>query len=211
MAIARDLTSALLPAFPELGPDSRALVGPLFVLLGQGHPVSPASLARAVGRPHGEVRGQLADWWGVRYDRDGRIIGFWGLDLFPTRQQIRVGQRDLFAWCAWDALCLAPLLGEELEVTSLCPASGDDIRLRVAPEGVLDVEPDDVRLALRLPSQAAGAGGSRDTVAREGRFLVDNRAAAEWSRSHPGLRLLSVDEGHRLGRAVWEALLGSGG
>jgi|GEM_PF-6566728 len=208
MAQTGELTTALLPTFPDLGPADRRLVGPLFVLLGQGRPVSPEALARAVGMPAADVRRRLAAWWGIRYDGDGLIIGFLGLDLFATRHQLRVGQRDVFAWSAWDALCLPALLGEEAAVASLCPATGDDVRLAVAPAGVLDAEPEDARLALEVPGPAGGGTGFRQAFCRDVRFLADREAAAEWQRAHPAVQILSLEQGHRLGQRVWRALLG---
>lgn len=204
----QELTDALLPIFPDFGTAGRPLVRPLFGLLAQGHPVTAEALAGATGLPLATVRRHLGQWWGVRYDSEGGVIGFWGLDLFATRHQLRIGERDLFAWCAWDTLFLPGLIGEEVEVTSLCPESGDDIRLRVAPEGVLDAEPDDVRLALKLPDPQAVRADVRHAFCCDVRFLVDPEAATRWQRQRPGVRLLSLEEGHRLGRAVWAALLG---
>ena len=208
---ARDLTAALRPVFPQFDSEARRLARTLFGLLARGYPVSIALVARKSGLTAGKARGYLDSWWGVRYDSDGRIIGSWGLDLFPTRHQLRVAERDLFAWCAWDALSLPALIGEEAEVASLCPATGDDIRLSMAPEGVLDAEPEDARLALGVPAAGASSPDARKAFCRDVRFLADGQAAAEWQREHPGVRILSLEEGHRLGRTVWRALLDEAG
>ena len=204
----RDLTAALLPAFPGFGGQGRLLARALLARLAQGYPVSLGVLAGDAGMAPELARAHLQTWWGLRYDSDGRVIGSWGLDLFPTRHRLRVTQRDLFAWCAWDALFLPGLIGEEAEVTSLCPATGDDIRLRVAPAGILDAEPEDARLALGIPAPGAAGADARRAFCRDGRFLADAQAAAEWRRGHPRVTIVSLDEGHRLGRAVWAALLG---
>ena len=207
----QELTDALLPIFPDFGTTGRPLVRPLFGLLAQGHPVTAEALAGATGLPVATVRRYLDQWWGLRYDSDSSIIGFWGLDLFATRHQLRIGERDLFAWCAWDCLFLPGLIGEEAEVTSLCPETGDDIRLRVAPEGVLDAEPEDIRLALQLPDPEAARDDVRCAFCGEVRFLADPEAASRWQQQHPGVRLLSLEAGHRLGGSVWAALLGEEG
>ncbi|HKJ70768.1 MAG TPA: organomercurial lyase [Gammaproteobacteria bacterium] len=206
-----EMAETLRAIFPAFGAAGRPLVRPLFGLLAQGRPVTPEALAGATGLPPATVRRHLSAWWGVRFDDDGAVIGFWGLDLFATRHQLRVGERDLFAWCAWDTLFLPGLIGEEAEVTTLCPASGDDIRLRVAPEGVLDAEPDDVRLALTIPDPQAARANVRGAFCCDVRFLVDADAARQWQADHPAVRLLSLEEGHRLGRAVWAGLLGEEG
>lgn len=207
---ARDLTAALRPAFPRFGTGGRRLARSLFALLARGFPVSLPVAANAAGLTAGAARDLLEAWWGIRFDSDGRIIGAWGLDLFPTRHQLRVAERDLFAWCAWDALSLPALISEEAEVTSLCPVTGDDIRLRVAPEGILDGEPEDARLALGVPAADLADDRTRKAFCREARFLADAGAGAEWQRSHPGVRLLSLEDGHRLGRRIWRHLLDEG-
>ncbi|MFP4561111.1 MAG: organomercurial lyase [Thiohalorhabdus sp.] len=202
---ASDLADALLPLFPDFGPEGRFLVLPLFALLGRGYPVGTAELAREAGRDEGTVRRHLAGWRGLRRDADGSVIGFGGLDLFPTRHHLRVGERDLFAWSAWDTLVLPAILGEEAAVASRCRATDDDILLRVAPEGVLDCEPEDVRLGLRIPRRVA----TREDLVGGVGFLAGREAAAEWRAAHPDARILSLEEGFRLGLEVWTRLLGA--
>ncbi|SCY22410.1 organomercurial lyase [Thiohalorhabdus denitrificans] len=201
-----DLADALLPLFPDFGPEGRFLVLPLFVLLGRGYPVGTAELAREAGRDEAAARRHLAGWRGLRRDGNGSIIGFGGLDLFPTRHHLRVGERDLFAWSAWDTLILPAILGEEASVASRCRTTDDDILLRVAPEGVLDCEPEDVRLGLRVPGRKA-PGESPPGV--EAGFLAGREAAAEWRAAYPDAHIFSLEEGFRLGLEVWTRLLGA--
>ncbi|MFP4614637.1 MAG: organomercurial lyase [Thiohalorhabdus sp.] len=203
---ASDLADAPVPMFPKFGPEGRFLVLPLFALLGRGYPVRVAELAREAGRDEGTVRRHLAGWRGLRRDADGSVIGFGGLDLFPTRHHLRVGERDLFAWSAWDTLILPAILGEEAAVASRCRATDDDILLRVAPEGVLDCEPEDVRLGLRVPGRKA-PGEGRPSV--EAVFLAGREAAGEWRGARTDARILSLEEGFRLGLEVWTRLLGA--
>jgi len=204
----QDLAAQLLPIFPDFGKQGRHLVVSLFALLARGYPVGITELAEGAGWSPVAVRDQLSRWWGIRYDDDGCIIGFWGLDLLPTRHHLRVGGRDLFAWCAWDTLFLPGLLGEEVAVHSRSAATGDDILLRVAPEGVLDSEPDDVRLSFLVPDAAAVKDGVRAAFCCHVGFLLGSRETESWLREHPGSRVLSLEEGFALGREVWLRLLG---
>ncbi|MFA9460085.1 organomercurial lyase [Thiohalorhabdus sp. Cl-TMA] len=202
-----DLTAALLPLFPDFGSEGRHLVPVLFRLLGRGYPVDAEELADRAEWAAEAVRRLLDGWRGVRYDEDGRIIGFWGLDLFPTRHHLRVGERDLFAWGAWDPLVLPFLLEEEVALTSRCFATDDDILLRVAPQGVLDSEPEDVRLAFRVPETEAVRYGVRAAFNQHIGFLAGPEPEAGWRDLPPGTQVLSLEEGFRLGQAVWTHLL----
>ncbi|MGM0413529.1 MAG: organomercurial lyase, partial [Pseudomonadota bacterium] len=199
------LTERLLPIFPDFGAEGRELVRPLFLRLAQGRPVEPAELAAASDWSTAAVNETLSRWWGIRYDEQGRIIGFWGLDLEPTRHHLRAGERELFAWCAWDTLFLADLTGETLEVTSPCPASGEAIHLRVGPDGVQEPTPA-ARLALTLPDPARARHGVREAFCC-GVDFVTEAAAEPWCRDHDDRHLLTLDQGHDLGRMVWAALL----
>lgn len=201
-----DIVDRLLPIFPDFGPDGGRLVVPLFAGLARGRPVAPADLAAETGWPVDAVQEQLDRWWGIRFDAAGRVVGFWGLDLEPTRHRLRLGDRELFAWCAWDTLFLPYLLGEELEVISPCPASGRDLRLRVGPEGVRDPGEPGACLALKVPDPVQAREGVRQAFCC-GVDFVTAAAAEQWGRDHEDRHLLSLDEGHRLGRAVWDALL----
>ena len=196
----------LLAIFPDFGADGARLVAPLFARLGQGRPVAPADLAAEAGWPVAAVNEQFRQWWGIRFDEAGRIIGFWGLDLEPTRHRLRLGERELFAWCAWDTLFLPYLLGEEIEVISPCPASGRDLRLRIGPEGVREPAEVGACLALKLPDPDRVRNGVREAFCCGVDFVTDT-AAEQWCRDHDDRHRLTLDEGYRLGRGVWDSLL----
>ncbi|SFD77447.1 Helix-turn-helix domain of alkylmercury lyase [Thiohalospira halophila DSM 15071] len=199
------LTERLLPIFPDFGAEGRELVRPLFRRLAHGRPVEPAELAAASGWSTAAVNETLSRWWGIRYDEEGRINGFWGLDLEPTRHQLRAGERALFAWCAWDTLFLADLMGETLEVTSPCPASGETIHLRVGPDGI-EGSPPAARLALTLPDPARARHGVREAFCCGVDFVTEG-AAEPWCQDRDDRHLLTLDQGYDLGQMVWEALL----
>jgi hypothetical protein len=89
---------ALEPTFPvrEDGPLALALIR----LLSAGHPVSPAALAQVVDRPEREVTERSDEWPNVERDQRRRVVGFSGLTFRATGHGLRVGDRQLHAWCA---------------------------------------------------------------------------------------------------------------
>ncbi len=116
----------------------------LYRLIAAGLPVSADGLALAVGRDPVEVAEVLAaiPASNFLYDSGGQIVGFRGLGQVPTRHHLGFAGKRLFAWCAFDCLFLAALLGGALEVASACPASGAEIRLTVTPKGVAAAGPE---------------------------------------------------------------------
>lgn len=76
----------------------------------------------------------------VESDARERIIGVLGLSQGRHPHAFTVGGHTLSTWCAWDALFLAPVLGEPADVRSRDPATGATIDVRVAPDGVAGPE-----------------------------------------------------------------------
>jgi alkylmercury lyase len=75
-------------------------------LLSGGQPVSPAALAQAADRDERDVVERLDDWPNIERAQRRGIVGFSGLTLRATAHSFRVGDRKLYAWCAWDTLFL---------------------------------------------------------------------------------------------------------
>jgi alkylmercury lyase len=140
--------------FPHLDARSGAVALALYRLLARGVPLSWAALAESTGRPEPALRALVAGWPGV-YEESGALTGFGGLSVRPvSRHTVRAGGRTLYARCAWDALFLPGVLGERLEVASSCAVTGVPVRLSVAPERVLALEPAGTLLSLREPEPA---------------------------------------------------------
>ncbi len=77
-------------------------------------PVPPERYAAATGLPPERVAEvfQGLSAAGVQFDSEGNLVGA-GLTPVPTPHRFRVGGRDLYAWCALDALFLPGLLGRD--------------------------------------------------------------------------------------------------
>ena len=134
--------------------------------------------------------------------------GFWGLTVqeMPPHQLVLDGHK-LWAWCAWDTLFLPRRLGAALDVASRCPTTGQEITLRVAPDGVISVEPANVVVSILEPNRPFDA----DVIAsfcHYVHFFVDAEAGENWTSEHPGTFLISLEEAFELGRVTDHALLG---
>ncbi len=148
-----------------------------------------------------ELTAALARWPNVHRDDRGRIIAFSGLSLAPTPHRFSVEGRRLYAWCAWDTLFLPALLGQPADVHSNCPATGTDVRLSVRPAGVIDSEPDAIRVSFPPPS-ATSTTDVTGSFCCHVHFLAGHQAADRWLIRHPGGVALTLDEAFRLGRMV---------
>jgi alkylmercury lyase len=194
----------LRPTFPvrEAGPLALALIR----LLSAGHPVSPAALAQVVGRPERKVTERLDDWPNVERDQRRRVVGFSGLTLRATGHGFRVGDRQLYAWCAWDTLFLPSLLGETARVSSKCAVTGANVELVVSPRDVQSTSPGEVYVT--FPALAGlDTGDMRRSFCCHVVFLARSEAAHSWERAHAGGMVLGVEAAQELGRRTVAPLL----
>lgn len=198
----QSLADAINRARPELTDADQQVWLTLYRLLGEGEPVSPEQLAAATELSEGDIETRLQKWPGVYRDDEGRIVGFWGLTVveMPPHEIILEG-RKLWAWCAWDTLFLPERLGTTLDVESRCPTTGEKISLRVAPQGVISVEPREVVVSILEPTGPFDA----DVIAsfcHYIHFFVDAQAGEKWTSAHPGTYLISLEEAFELARVT---------
>ena len=87
---------------------------------------------------------------GMQSDGTGNIVGA-ALTTQASPHEVRVGGKDLYAWCALDTLFIPGLLGESADIESVCPVSGGPVRLRVSPGRIESCEPADAWVSVFLP------------------------------------------------------------
>jgi hypothetical protein len=102
---------------------------------------SVGDVAARMGATEGEVREGYARLRSRRVlvtlpDGDGIRMAppFSGI---PTQHRVRVGDKEYFANCAWDALGIPAALHAEAEVLSRCEQTREPLRIHVGREGPL--------------------------------------------------------------------------
>lgn len=203
----RSLAKAVNRARPRLTETDQRISLALYKLLGEGKPVIPAELAEITDLPESEVSTRIGKWPGAFRDEQGRVVGLWGLSVSEMPpHEIFLDGRGLWAWCAWDTLFLPRRLGATLDVRSRCTATGQEITLRVAPEGVESVEPAGVVLSFLEPTRPFD-GDVIENFCCYVHFFVDAETGERWTSEHPGTFLISLEDAFELGRLTDEALL----
>jgi hypothetical protein len=114
--------AALTAATPSLDEDGQRLAAAVLRLLAAGQPASISAAAAAAAMPSSQAEAALRSWPAVFWDDQGRVTGFWGLALAAMPHHIRRTGTDLGAWCAWDPLFLARVIGH-LDVTTADPVT----------------------------------------------------------------------------------------
>ena len=175
----------------------------LFLLraLAKGKPVSQMSIAIALGMSLSAVQTALNAFRDIVYDDNENIVAC-GLSLIPTPHCFQVNGRNLFTWCAFDALMYPVALQQTAQVESHCPVTGFAVRLTVTPKGVAFLDPLGAVISIVIPAAFAGCCSIRNTFCSQVHFLNSPQAADAWRAMHPEATILSVEDAWRLGSAI---------
>jgi alkylmercury lyase len=134
-------------------------------------------------------------------DRDGNLVGL-GLSLVPTLHAYKIKGRQLYAWCAGDAIMFSIFLKADATIESPDPISGNKIRLIATPEGVRDLEPGTA--VVSHPAAGVDIAEVRAQFCNVTHFFTSVETAAQYVAQRPGLVIVPVDEVFRLWHRVWD-------
>jgi len=158
-----DAKSAWASTLASLGDEERARHALAIGAMVRGIAADGAISAEALGTQLGLEPERVSELLvglsalGIEIDADGTIFGA-ALTSTKTPHVVRLGARELFAWCALDTLFIPGLVGEPADIESTCPVSGETIRLRISPDGACEYSPDGAVLSVVLPGVSGGSG-----------------------------------------------------
>jgi hypothetical protein len=134
---------------------------------------------------------------------DGAISVAYPFSGRPTAHRVRFPSgHEGDAMCAIDALGIAPMFGQRIEVESRDSVSGETIGARVAPDGSAEWWPESaVVVAGAVRSQGDACSGCCPVL----NFFVSPANAERWLTEHPEVRgnVISMPEATAAGRAVF--------
>ncbi len=143
----------------------------------------------------------------VHRGADGEITVAYPFSGRPTAHQARFPNgHEVDAMCAIDALGIAPMFGEPIEVESRDPLSGEGIRVQVAPDGTAASWPESaVVVAGAIRDQGDACCGCCPVL----NFFFSPATAERWLAEHPDVRgkVISMREAAAAGRAVFGDVL----
>ena len=193
------IDAALAAAAGSPGEDEQRLAAAVLRLLAAGKPVSIPAAAALARLPGARAEQWLRSWPAVFWDDHDQVTGFRGLALTPMPHRIRRAGIELYAWCAWDPLFLALVIGD-LEVATADPVTGEAITYRISGDGAITgaSHPDAVLSFLR-PDQP----WNDDVITTFCHYVVQFTSpatAARWTAAHPGTFVISLDQAAELAR-----------
>jgi alkylmercury lyase len=194
-----ELADRFLSVFPKLDVEGQRIALETYRALGTGSAANVELIASAAGTAPSMTREVLRSFPGV-YWEDGQIVGFWGLSPRPVSQhRLHVGDRTLYAWCAWDTLFLPELLGVTAHVESRVNGTDQTVRMTVSKDGVGGIDPPGTVLSMLRPREDMLA----DIVKSLCHFIFffpSEAGAQAWLQGRPDAFLMTVEDGFRLGQ-----------
>jgi hypothetical protein len=139
----------------------------------------------------------------VHRGRDGEISVAYPFSGRPSAHRVRFPSgHEVDAMCAIDALGIAPMFGEAIEIESRDAGSGAEIRARVAADGSVEWSPESaVVVAGAVRSQGDACCGCCPVL----NFFVSPANAERWLTEHHEVRgnVISLPDAAAAGRAVF--------
>ncbi len=203
------IDAALAAATPHLGEDEQRLAAALLRLLSAGAPVTIAAAAAAAGMPRARAEPVLRSWPAVFWDDRGRVTGMWGLALAEMPHRIRRAGIGLHAWCAWDPLFLARVIGD-LQVATADPVTGEAITYRIGEDGAITgASHPGSALSFLRPGQPWG-DDVMTTFCHYVLHFTGPATAQRWTAAHPGTFVMSLGDAAELARRHAARAFGAG-
>ncbi|RZU78063.1 alkylmercury lyase-like protein [Micromonospora kangleipakensis] len=141
----------------------------------------------------------------VAVDSAGRLVAAYPFSPTPTPHVVSLGDIQVFAMCAIDALGMPFMLDTEATITSADPHTRQPVRVTIT-NGAATYQPAEAVIVYA----ATGDGGrSVDTCCSTINFFTSASNAQAWITAHPGLAatILDQDQAVTLGRDIFEPLL----
>ena len=118
--------------------------------------------------------------------RDGEIAVAYPFSGRPTSHRVRFPSgTEAFAMCAIDALGIAPMFGEPIQINTADPRSGERIDVALDPSGEAQWQPSDTVVVV------VGASGGENSFAGccpVLNFFASTASAQQWLAEHPAVQ-----------------------
>jgi hypothetical protein len=139
----------------------------------------------------------------IHFDKTGEIAVAYPFSGRPTPHSVRFPNgHKVDAMCALDALGIAPMFGEPIEIESRDPVSGDAIRARVAPDASVEWAPEPaVVVAGSMSNEGEACGGCCPVL----NFFASSANAERWLAAHPQVSgtVITIEDATAAGRTVF--------
>jgi hypothetical protein len=173
-----------------------------------GSPPSRAELNRLAADPAAidQVLARLHHADVLRLDPAGTPAVAYPFSAAPTRHRVQIlGEAEVYAMCAIDALGISPMLGADTRISSTDPLTAQQVTVHT-DDGDTSWRPD---TAVVVVPARASEGPSADCCCSSINFYVNRRTALAWTTAHPDIdaEILHPTDAEQLARRIFGSLL----
>jgi len=208
IATVDQLVDAISEAMPPLSATQLELVLSAYRAMLAGTPAEVTTIAAGADWRVDEAASQLREWPGVSFDRQGKVMGFWGLTVAPiSTHLVTTKAGSSWAWCALDPLFILPLVDERGTVAARSGVTGKPVELVVTPDRVTPIAAgsDEVYVSFLTPT-GPFSSDVRLTFCDYVHYFDSRQSAERWTSEHSGTFALPLDEAAAIGRRQAERL-----
>ena len=191
------LSEGYLTANP---PELQKLCVIAYRLLARGEPVTRAELAETTSYTDQKIEELITLIPSSAYERqvDGAFTGFIGLSINKTAHEFTVADRLLYTWCVFDALFLPAILGTNTLLSTICPATGREIKIAIRSDGAAPITPPNPVMSIIAPDHEACCSDLRGAFCNHVNFFADQSAYAQWDKGSNAGDAVSLDDAFAL-------------
>lgn len=138
-----------------------------------------------------------------------KVIGAYPFTERETEHLVEIGDQQIHAMCAIDALGAGSMLDKDSTIKSSCRATGSPITIELTAQGT-EIKSVDPETAIVWSGIQVSNGCAADSLCTVLAFFSSDEAFEEWRAKEqpdtPGYRL-TLDEGMQVGRAIFDPFL----
>ena len=200
----KKISEHFIHAFPVMTRLEQKIALALYRLLLFGEPVLINTLSKEVNQTEASIDKVLQSWPGLNFDEDNKMVGFWGLTIHETNHHLKVNDKNIYTWCAWDTLFIPELLNTTVQITSHCALSGDKISLTISPEGIEHAQPDSnkIMVSFLVPGEEELKENIITSFCYYVFFFRSRKDGELWMADHPNTFLLTLNEAFAIGKKM---------
>jgi alkylmercury lyase len=173
-------------------------------LLAEGEAVTPTQIAEAAALSVERVEAALRGVPDIEWTADGRVEGF-GLTRRPTPHRFRIGDAEMYTWCAMDTLIFATVLDRPVQIESPDGATGELLSLETDGRRIVAADPSSIVVSWFFDPAGTGFRGS---ICQFGHFFASRESAAEWAAQYPQGGVVALDEAMEASRSLVADMFG---
>lgn len=190
-----------LKTFGEISPDHLTFSVALVQKLASEGPVNLSDLEAQTGIKMRRLKNFVKKRPQTQFDEKHLIVGHGPVGLTPTDHELVLKDKSLYAPSAWDALISVFYLMQPVVWKSSCALSGQEVEVKVMPEGI-DTEYEGIYISFLHPDELMA--DKLDLMSQWCVTLFKDEYADKYLEQYPNRIAIPLSQAYQFARDVFE-------